>query len=123
MTHYYKSENVKLLNLHITSLYKPVRAPSTDAIDVDACRNMLVKGCFMSVDDDAVALKGGKGPWADDPVKMPENGGNEGTASTGADLVAVLNDRTSDNTSLVGVTEHTKLGAPLEDHLISENAV
>ena len=76
-THYYKCENVKLLNLRITSLYKPVRAPSTDAIDIDACRNMLVKGCYMSVDDDAVALKGGKGPWADDPVKMPENGGNE----------------------------------------------
>ncbi len=76
-THYYKSENVKLLNLHITSLYKPVRAPSTDAIDIDACKNMLVKGCYMSVDDDAVALKGGKGPWADDPKKMPENGGNE----------------------------------------------
>lgn len=76
-THYYKSENVKLLNLHITSLYEPVRAPSTDAIDIDACRNMLVKGCYMSVDDDAVALKGGKGPWADDPQRMPENGGNE----------------------------------------------
>lgn len=76
-THYYKCENVKLLNLRITSLYKPVRAPSTDAIDIDACRNMLVRGCYMSVDDDAVALKGGKGPWADDPVKMPENGGNE----------------------------------------------
>ncbi len=76
-THYYKCENVKLLNLHITSLYKPVRAPSTDAIDIDACKNMLVHGCYMSVDDDAVALKGGKGPWADDPVKMPENGGNE----------------------------------------------
>lgn len=76
-THYYKCENVKLLNLHITSLYEPVRAPSTDAIDIDACKNMLVKGCYMEVDDDAVALKGGKGPWADDPVKMPENGGNE----------------------------------------------
>jgi polygalacturonase len=31
----------------------------------------------MSVDDDAIALKGGKGPWADDPQKMPENGPNE----------------------------------------------
>lgn len=76
-THYYKSENVKLLDLHITSLYKPVRAPSTDAVDIDACKNVLVKNCYMSVDDDAVALKGGKGPWADDPQKMPENGGNE----------------------------------------------
>lgn len=26
---------------------------------------MLVKGCYMSVNDDAIALKGGKGPWAD----------------------------------------------------------
>ena len=76
-THYYKSENIKLLNLHITSPYKPIPAPSTDAIDIDACRNMLIRGCYMSVDDDAVALKGGKGPWADDPQKMPENGGNE----------------------------------------------
>ena len=44
-------------------------------------------------------------------------------ASARSNLIAVLNERTSDNTSLVGVSEHTKLGAPLEDHLISENAV
>jgi polygalacturonase len=76
-THYYRSENVKLLNLNFFSPTKPVRAPSTDAIDIDACRNVLIKGCNMSVDDDAIALKGGKGPWADDPEKSPGNGGNE----------------------------------------------
>jgi hypothetical protein len=68
---------VKLLNLNFFSPTKPVRAPSTDAIDIDACRNVLIKGCNMSVDDDAIALKGGKGPWADDPEKSPGNGGNE----------------------------------------------
>lgn len=72
-THYYKSKNVKLLNLRITSPAKPVKAPSTDAIDIDACENFLVKGCYMSVNDDAIALKGGKGPTAD---KNPDNGGN-----------------------------------------------
>jgi polygalacturonase len=76
-THVYNSENIKLLNLYIYSPAAPVKAPSTDAIDIDVCKNMLVKGCYMSVNDDAIALKGGKGPWADDPTKAPGNGGNE----------------------------------------------
>ncbi len=76
-THVYNSENVKLLRLHIYSPAEPVKAPSTDAIDLDVCKNILVKDCYMSVNDDAIALKGGKGPWADDPTKSEGNGGNE----------------------------------------------
>lgn len=72
-THFYKCNNVKLMNLYIYSPAKPVKAPSTDAVDIDACNNFLIKNCYMSVNDDAVALKGGKGPWAD---RAPENGGN-----------------------------------------------
>ncbi len=72
-THLYKCKNVKLLNLYIFSPEKPVKAPSSDAVDIDACTNVLIKNCYMSVNDDAVALKGGKGPWAD---KDPNNGGN-----------------------------------------------
>lgn len=78
-THIYNSENVKLLNLSIYSLDKPndSKGPSTDAIDLDVVKNVLVKGCYMAVNDDAVAMKGGKGPWADDPTKSEGNGGNE----------------------------------------------
>ena len=88
-THIYNSKNVKLLHLHIYSPAKPVKAPSTDAIDLDVVKNVLVKGCYMSVNDDAVAIKGGKGPYADafrtkyegiDLSKFPEmqgDGGNE----------------------------------------------
>lgn len=72
-THLYKCENVKLLNLRITSPAAPVKAPSTDAVDIDVCSNVLIKDCYMSVNDDAIALKGGKGPFAD---KDPNNGGN-----------------------------------------------
>lgn len=72
-THLYKCEKVKLLNLTITSPASPVKAPSTDAVDVDACTDVLIKNCYMSVNDDAIALKGGKGPFAD---KDENNGGN-----------------------------------------------
>jgi len=72
-THLYKCEYAKLLNLHITSPAAPVKAPSTDAVDLDACNHVLIKGCYMSVNDDAVALKGGKGPFAD---KKEDNGAN-----------------------------------------------
>src|SRR5690606_29953727 len=44
-THFYKCENVKLLNLKITSPSAPVKAPSTDAVDIDVCTNFLIKNC------------------------------------------------------------------------------
>lgn len=71
--HLYRCSRVKILGCHIYSPYEPVKAPSTDAIDLDACEDVLVKRCELHVNDDAVALKGGKGPWAD---TLPENGQN-----------------------------------------------
>ena len=72
--HLYKCERVKFLNCRVYSPAAPVKAPSTDAVDIDACRDVLIKGCHMEVNDDAVALKGGKGAWAD---TAEENGINE----------------------------------------------
>lgn len=72
-SHYYRCENLKLLDLYIYAPEKPVKAPSSDAIDLDNCHNVLVKNCYMSVNDDAIALKGGKGPLAD---RDPNNGPN-----------------------------------------------
>mgnify|MGYP000874515138 CR=1 FL=1 len=73
-THIYKCHHVKYLNCRIFSPAAPVKAPSTDAIDIDVCTDVLIKNCYMEVNDDAIALKGGKGPWAD---SAPENGSNE----------------------------------------------
>lgn len=72
--HIYRSSRVKYLGCRIFSPEAPVKAPSTDAIDIDVCTDFLVKNCYMEVNDDAVVLKGGKGPWAD---TAPENGSNE----------------------------------------------
>ncbi|MDP2114933.1 MAG: glycosyl hydrolase family 28 protein, partial [Bacteroidota bacterium] len=46
-SHYYQCNNVKILDLHIFSPHEPVKAPSTDAIDVDVCSNVLIKGCYI----------------------------------------------------------------------------
>lgn len=72
-SHYYKCDHVKLIDLYIFAPKNPVKAPSSDAVDLDVCKNVLIKNCYMSVNDDAVALKGGKGPFAD---KQENNGGN-----------------------------------------------
>lgn len=72
--HIYRSERVRITNTTTFSPTAPVKAPSTDAIDLDNCRDVLIKGCKISVNDDAIALKGGKGEWAD---KDPDNGPNE----------------------------------------------
>ncbi|MGN0160260.1 MAG: glycoside hydrolase family 28 protein [Lachnospiraceae bacterium] len=72
--HVYRSHHVKFLGCHIFSPAAPVKAPSTDAIDLDVCSDVLVKNCYMEVNDDAVVLKGGKGSLAD---KDEENGSNE----------------------------------------------
>lgn len=72
--HLYQCRRVKYIGCRIFSPVSPVKAPSTDAIDIDVCTDVLVKQCYMEVNDDSVVLKGGKGPWAD---AAPENGINE----------------------------------------------
>lgn len=59
-THLYHCDHVKYLNCRIFSPASPVKAPSTDAIDIDVCSDILVKNCYLEVNDDSVVLKGGK---------------------------------------------------------------
>lgn len=73
-THLYRCRHVKVLRCSIFAPTEGVKAPSSDAIDLDVCSDIHISGCYMSVNDDAVALKGGKGTWAD---QAPENGPNE----------------------------------------------
>ncbi|MCM1045036.1 MAG: glycosyl hydrolase family 28 protein [Candidatus Gastranaerophilales bacterium] len=73
-THLYRCDHVRYVNCSIFSPAGAVAAPSTDAIDIDVCTDVLVKGCYIEVNDDGVVLKGGKGPWADTD---PNNGRNE----------------------------------------------
>lgn len=59
--HIYKCTHTAIYDCTISSPRTPVKAPSTDAIDIDACSDVHIKRCHINVNDDAVALKGGKG--------------------------------------------------------------
>jgi len=56
--HMYRCRWVKIENLDIRT---PLRAPSTDGIDVDSSQDIFITGCYISVDDDCIAMKGNKG--------------------------------------------------------------
>jgi len=79
-THFYNCEDVVVHDCSILadvlkdSKGKDLKGPSTDAVDIDKCRRFTVRNCVISVNDDGVVVKGGKGAWADDYAKHPENG-------------------------------------------------
>lgn len=71
--HLYRCHHVKYIGCYIFAPTSGVKAPSSDAVDIDNCHDILISGCYMSVNDDAVVLKGGKGTFAD---KDSDNGPN-----------------------------------------------
>ena len=72
-THFYKCDHVRIKDIVIFAPKSPVPAPSSDGVDVDACNNVHISGCRFQNSDDLIAIKGGKGPWADTD---PDNGTN-----------------------------------------------
>ena len=79
-THFYDCEDVVVHDCKIVaeilkdSKGKELKGPSTDAVDIDKCRRFTVRNVDVSVYDDGVVVKGGKGAWADDYSKFPGNG-------------------------------------------------
>ena len=79
-THFHDCEDVVVHDCRIVaeilkdSKGKPLKGPSTDAVDISKCRRFTVRNVDVSVNDDGICIKGGKGPWADDYGKFPDNG-------------------------------------------------
>jgi len=69
--HLYNCRNVTVQNarFQVPDDYK--RAPSSDGIDVDSSQDVEIKGCYFSVTDDSVCMKGSKGPNALDDKDSP----------------------------------------------------
>jgi polygalacturonase len=66
--HLFRCRNVLVRKVDIRA---PYPSPSTDGIDVDSCQHVFIVGCHISVNDDCVAIKGSKGPFAADDPEVP----------------------------------------------------
>ena len=71
--HLYKCSHVRVRDTRISAPKYPVKAPSSDGIDLDACTDVHISGADIQAGDDLIAIKGGKGPHAD---KESANGTN-----------------------------------------------
>lgn len=80
-----------------------ILGPSTDGIDIDSSQNVVVRRCKISVNDDNIALKGSKGPFADQDRDSPpveniliedcEFGDGNGVITCGSEATIVRNVR------------------------------
>ena len=53
-------DGVEVHNLKVRAPHAPVKAASSDGIDIDSTRNVLINGCDIECDDDAICLKAGR---------------------------------------------------------------
>lgn len=102
--HLYRCRDVVIEGLRITipsAGAKNIRGPSTDGIDVDSCQRVTIRRCYISCNDDNIALKGSKGPFADRDADSPpvedilvedcEIGDGNGLITCGSEATIVRN--------------------------------
>jgi hypothetical protein len=53
-------DGVEVRDLKVRAHSEPVKAASSDGIDIDSTRNVLIAGCDIECDDDAICLKSGR---------------------------------------------------------------
>jgi polygalacturonase len=124
--HLFRCSDVLVKNVDIRA---PVRSPSTDGIDVDSCRNVAIKGCYISVNDDNIVLKGNKGTSALDDKTIPPvehvrisgcTFGMGNSALTVGSEATVVRDVVIENCTLTGTNKNCvlklKLRPDTEEH-------
>ncbi len=53
-------DGVEIHKLKVRAPHEPVHAASSDGIDIDSTRNVLIEGCDIVCDDDAICMKSGR---------------------------------------------------------------
>jgi polygalacturonase len=101
--HLYRCRDVLIEGVRITipSSTPALRGPSTDGIDVDSSQHVTIRKCYISTHDDNIALKGSKGPRADQDQDSPpvenilvedcEMGDGNGLITCGSEATIVRN--------------------------------
>ncbi len=101
--HLYRSRDVVIEGVRITlpSTTNTLRGPSTDGMDIDSSQNVTIRKCYISCNDDNIALKGSKGPFADKDADSPpvenilvedcEVGDGNGLITCGSEATTIRN--------------------------------
>jgi alpha-L-rhamnosidase len=101
--HIYNCRDVVVEGVRITvpSVTAALRGPSTDGMDIDSSQNVTIRKCYISCNDDNVALKGSKGPFAANDKDSPpveniliedcEFGDGNGMITCGSEATTVRN--------------------------------
>ncbi len=101
--HLYRCRDVMVEGVRITlpSAKNGLRGPSTDGIDIDSSQDVTIRKCYISTNDDDIALKGSKGPLADRDADSPpvenilieqcEIGDGNGLITCGSEATIVRN--------------------------------
>ena len=101
--HLYRCRDVIIEGVRITipSARPDLRGPSTDGIDVDSSQDVTIRRCYISTGDDDIALKGSKGPHADQDADSPpvekilvedcEIGDGNGLITCGSEATTIRN--------------------------------
>lgn len=102
--HLYRCRDVTIEGLRITipsAAKLNLRGPSTDGIDIDSSQNVTIRRCYISTNDDNIALKGSKGPLADRDTDSPpvenilvedcEIGDGNGLITCGSEATVIRN--------------------------------
>jgi polygalacturonase len=95
------------------------KSPSTDAIDVDSCQNVTITHCYFQVNDDEIALKGSKGPLADqDKGSLPDEHIriSDCTFAHGGGVLTLGSEATTVKDVLV---QNCKIVGPLGNHVLN----
>lgn len=69
--HLYRNRGVSVKNARFLVPDDYKQAPSTDGIDIDSSQDVTIDGCYFSVTDDCIAMKGSKGPFAMEDKDSP----------------------------------------------------
>jgi polygalacturonase len=92
---------LRALRLKNAPLKDNILGPRTDGIDIDSSQKVTIRNCYISVNDDNIALKGSKGPLADQDKDSPpmedilvencEFGDGNGMLTCGSEATLVRN--------------------------------
>ncbi len=105
------------LTIDSVTIFNPADSPNTDAIDIDSCTGVKIRGCYINVGDDGICIKSGSGedgilcarPTYDVLVENCIVSSAHGGAVIGSETAAGIRDVVFQNCAFIGTDRGIRL--------------